>query len=77
MFFSYIFTYVCVCVRTQAYKASAAGQPRDFNMQGTLNTNVQDGGSKEGGGKGENVNTREADFPGIACARERELYVPE
>lgn len=53
MFFSYIFTFVCVYVCTQAYNASAAGQARDFNMQATSNTSVQDGGSKEGGGKGE------------------------
>lgn len=79
MFFSYIFTYVCVYVCTQAYKARAAGQARDFNMQATSNTGTQDGDLKEGlGERGkENVNTREADSPGIACARELELYVPE
>lgn len=49
-------------------------------MQATSNTSVQDGDLKEGGGgkrRRENVSTREADSPGIACARELELYVPE
>lgn len=48
-------------------------------MQATSNTSDQDGGLKEGGrtmGR-ENMSTREADSPGIACARELELYVPE
>lgn len=45
-------------------------------MQATSNTS---GGLEEGGGKRgrENVSAKEADSPGIACARELELYVPE